>query len=116
MNIVEMLPILLVIIGLLINIIFGLLYKTDFIILMIKSIVLIISLSACGIFASNVIKENRNKRRKGNNVKNQPSVFEANIPSITQEEYKILNDEEEEFQEISPAALYKKNTVLKDNK
>lgn len=116
MNIVDTLPILLVIIGLLINIIFGLLYKTNFIILMAKSIILIISLSACGIFVSNVMKENHNKRRKDNNVKNQPSVFEAHIPSITQEEYKSLDNEDEEFQEISPAALYKKNTVLKDNK
>ncbi|HCJ56417.1 hypothetical protein [Lutispora sp.] len=111
MNIVEILPIILVIIGLLINIIFGLVYKTDFIILMIKSIVLIIGLSACGISVSNVIKENSNKRRKDENVKKQSFVFEAHIPSITQAEYKSLNDDEEEFQEINPAALYKKNTV-----
>ncbi|MCQ1527974.1 hypothetical protein [Lutispora saccharofermentans] len=111
MNIVEILPILLVIIGLLINIIFGLVYKTNFIVLMVKSIILIISLSACGISISNVLKGNGNKRRKDENAKTQPSVFEAHIPSITQDEYKSLNDEDEEFQEMNPAALYKKNTV-----
>lgn len=113
MNFIEIFPFILIIIGLSINIVFGLLYKTNFIILMIKSIILIISLSACGIIISNTLKKSIIDNNELKKNKMHESGFEAHIPPITDEEFNNLSSEEDEFQEINPAALYKRNNDLK---
>lgn len=108
MNFIEIFPIMLVLIGLIINIIFGFLFRTNFITLMIKSVILTIGLSASGIYISEILKNNQIKVKKKKKIMDQTPIFEAQIPSITHKELNKIDYEEDEFQEMNPAALYKK--------
>ncbi|WP_372994040.1 hypothetical protein [Lutispora sp.] len=108
MYMIKIIPYALVIIGLIINLIAGLYFNSNFIVLMLKSIVLTISLTTCGILISDTLKRNYMINvNKQMNEKKQSYNFEAYIPPITDEEFASLN-KEDDFQEINPADLYNK--------
>ncbi|MDD4833535.1 MAG: hypothetical protein PHC44_02245 [Lutispora sp.] len=112
MNFIDTFPIILVLVGVTVNIVFGFLFKTNFTALMIKSVILTIGLSACGIYISEILKNNQIEIEKKRKIKNRTSIFEAQIPSITHEELNKMDYKEDEFQEMNPAALYKKNSEI----
>lgn len=113
MNLIVVLPILLVFVGLLINTIFGIYYGTKFTFIMIKNIILIISLTTCGILLSNILQKRCQDYKKSKKQSMINNKFEAYIPSTTEDDLKKLNDEEDEFRYMNPADLYKKNSSLK---
>jgi len=108
MNLIKIIPYIIVIIGLIINLIVGLYFKSNFIVLMFKSIVLTIGLTTCSILISDILEKNYKAKAKNPlENKKQSSSFEAYIPPITDEEFASLN-KEDDFQEINPADLYNK--------
>jgi len=108
MNLIKIIPYIIVIIGLIINLIVGLYFKSNFIVLMFKSIVLTIGLTTCSILISDILEKNYKAKAKNPlENKKQSSSFEAYIPPMTNEELASLN-EDDDFQEINPADLYKK--------
>lgn len=107
MSLIVILPYVLIILGLTINITFGLCFGTSIKVLMIKSIFLIIGLTVCGVLISDILRASYINRKKSKEEEKQSSTFEAYIPPITDEELQSLT-EEEEFHEINPADLYKK--------
>lgn len=113
MNLIVVLPILLVFVGLLINTIFGIYYGTKFTFIMIKNIILIISLTTCGILLSNILQKRCQDYKKNKKQSMINNKFEAYIPSTAEDDLKKLNDEEDEFRYMNPADLYKKNSSLK---
>ena len=110
MGFINVLPILLVTVGITINTIFGIYYGAKFTVIMIKNIILIISLTTCGILVSNVLKKRYVDYKKNKIRSIPPNKYEAYIPPISDEELTILNTEEDEFYQINPADLYKKNS------
>lgn len=107
MNLIKIIPYALVIIGLVINLIVGLYFKNNFIVLMYKSMILTIGLTTCGILISDILEKNNKMNVKSQlEDKKQSYSFEAYIPPMTAEEVANLN-KDDDFQEINPADLYK---------
>jgi len=107
MSLIKIIPYALVITGLIINLIVGLYFKNNFIVLMFRSMILTIGLTTCGIFISDILEKNYKTDVKNQlENKKQSSSFEAYIPPMTDEELANL-DEGDDFQEVNPADLYK---------
>ncbi len=98
MKLVDLTTYILIFAGTIINITSGYIYKTDLETIMVINIIFSVIFLFFNILTKMILK-NRKSMIK--------SSFQVDIPSITNEELKELN-KEEEFYEINPADLYNK--------
>lgn len=113
MKSMEILIYILIIIGTLVNVIFGIVYKVDLIFIMKRNIIITVLFLLLGYISSKVFYNIKSKNNTGFNIKKNKSSFQYDIPPITDEELKKIS-EEEAFQEVNPAALYIKNRIKSD--
>lgn len=108
MELIEILTYVFIIIGTLVNVIFGIVYKIDFTLIMLRNIIITISFMLLGYISSKTLKNMGNRNSIKLNKKKYKSSFQYDIPPITKEELKEIS-EEDAFKEVNPAALYIKN-------
>ncbi|MFZ5352055.1 MAG: hypothetical protein ACOZCL_04915 [Bacillota bacterium] len=116
MNFIDDLPFYLVVLCVLINILLGISAGTELTVLMIRSIVVTIILTALGLLLSSSLKDAREAFIKAKEEKNKQikaaSTIDIKIPPDSEEvliNYTKNDYDDDEFQEINPAFLH--NTI-----
>lgn len=113
MKSIEIFTYILIVIGNLVNLIFGIIYKVDLILIMKRNIIITVLFLLLGYISSKVFDNIKNKSNSELKTERNKSSFQYEIPPITDEELKKIS-EEEAFQEVNPAALYIKNKIKTD--
>ena len=111
MKSIETLTYILIVIGTLVNLVFGIINKLDLIFLMKRNIVVTVLFLLFGYISSKVLSNTKNNSEF--KIEKSKSSFQYDIPPITDEELKEIG-KDEDFQEINPAALYIKNKIKSD--
>lgn len=111
MKSIEILTYILIVIGTLVNLVFGIIYNLDLIFLMKRNIVVTVLFLLFGYISSKVLSNTKNNSEF--KIEKSKSSFQYDIPPITDEELKEIG-KDEDFQEINPAALYIKNKIKSD--
>lgn len=111
MKSIEILTYILIVIGTIVNLVFGMIYKLDLTFIMKRNIIITVLFLLLGYISSKIL-DNIKNNLKTKDEKNTSS-FQYDIPPITDEELKKIS-EDEDFQEINPAALYIKNKIKSD--
>ena len=113
MKSIETLTYILIVIGTLVNLVFGIIYNLDLIFLMKRSIVVTVLFLLFGYISSKVLSNTKNKNNSDFKIEKSKSSFQYDIPPITDEELKEISVDED-FQEINPAALYIRSKINND--
>ena len=106
MRFIDDLPFYIVIIAVFLNILFGIVMKTDFFVLSIRSIIVTVVFTALGFFLSRTLKSTVRAVNKADEEKKRPS-FDVKVPATDEEEilqYQRERDEDE-FEEMNPAEM-----------
>lgn len=105
-NIFEDLPFYLVILGVIGNLLLGIIFKIPFVIIMIRSIIVTILFSIIGYSIAFIYKEIKHSQIAKDGVISNTQTIDYTIPPISDDEF-VKYNEDEDFVETNPAELYK---------